>query len=663
MNAQLISYPNESSSPFWPSILKKAENLSLLVIFSIIFLSPTKTWAQERPLMELEEILEELEGREQFITLTQAADYYYASNSRRAVKYAREAVRLGENLYSTTEKSSDYEGQFELFKAYYFLGIIQHRRFSYIEAYKHLKIAEGLAEILDTEMYENRIENALEDIEDKIDNIDDITRIVDQGGQAVRRGWKQLSLQERIEKTVEKTKVEAKLRTAENKKEKGELNAAVLIYKDVIKSLEDIGDREDIPELQIQIGILMDSLNEHVDAQEFLKGVIAKSPRIITNLDSLTIRTPELPSFAPNVPKPKRTTSTATTTTQKSTVIRPFENIKAEKENIKEIAVKAEKEKNFEKSLTYFRLYQELSEKMFADSLAFIADKAKQESNMLELKRIKEGVDQEVKNLKRERDARLIITLVILLGTILSLYFYLAKRKEHKKLSIAYRDLDKTKNKLVGAEKRIVKLLKQHVSGDVADELLSSNFNETGERRFVCIMFLDIRDFTPMAEKLTPEELITYQNDVFGFMIDVIHKHHGNINQLLGDGFMATFGAPVSHENDCQNAFHAAEEILDEVKERNDAGVILKTKIGIGLHAGLVVTGNVGTESRKQYSVTGNPVIIASRVEQLNKTYKSQFIITEEVFNKLDKHSIIQQPFMEVEVKGRSNPVKILKLA
>jgi adenylate cyclase len=256
-----------------------------------------------------------------------------------------------------------------------------------------------------------------------------------------------------------------------------------------------------------------------------------------------------------------------------------------------------------------------------------------------------------------------IIGLLILASSLITLYFYVTKKREHKRLKIAYRDLDNTKSKLVGAEQRIVKLLRQHVSGDVAKELLMDFGDKPVERRFVCIMFLDIRDFTPMAEKLSPEEIITYQNKVFGFMIDIIHQHHGNINQLLGDGFMATFGAPVSRGNDCQNAFVAANEILKEVKERSEAGDILKTKVGIGLHAGYVVTGNVGNESRKQYSVTGNPVIIASRVEQLNKEYKSQLIITEEVYDKLDKPLKLTQPFLEVEVKGRTHPVRILKIA
>jgi len=204
--------------------------------------------------------------------------------------------------------------------------------------------------------------------------------------------------------------------------------------------------------------------------------------------------------------------------------------------------------------------------------------------------------------------------------------------------------------------------LTQQVSEDIALELLQ-NTNDVPGKHFVCLMFLDIRDFTPLAEKMTPEELIDYQNNVFGFMMDTIQSHNGNINQLMGDGLMATFGAPKSHGNDCQNAYKAAQEILFELKEHNDAGVIKKTKIGIGLHAGYVVTGNVGNEKRKQYSVTGNPVIIASRVEQLNKEHQSQLIITEEVYQKLENPPSKPEAFLEAKLKGQPKPVKILKVA
>lgn len=215
---------------------------------------------------------------------------------------------------------------------------------------------------------------------------------------------------------------------------------------------------------------------------------------------------------------------------------------------------------------------------MVEDSLIAAAETKQRENELILLKQQKQIADLNLAALEKEREKQvrlrntfILVTLLILLSALVTLYFYVTKRREHKKLAIAYRDLDSTKNKLEGAEKKIVKLLSQQVSGDVAMELLMNNANKPCGRCFVCIMFLDIRDFTPMAEKLSPEEIIDYQNNVFGFMIDIVQKHHGNINQLLGDGFMATFGAPVSHGNDCQNAFLAAKEILHEVKERNEA--------------------------------------------------------------------------------------------
>lgn len=175
-------------------------------------------------------------------------------------------------------------------------------------------------------------------------------------------------------------------------------------------------------------------------------------------------------------------------------------------------------------------------------------------------------------------------------------------------------------------------------------------------------MFLDIRDFTPFAESRQPEEIIAYQNDVFGFMIEIISKHHGVINQFMGDGFMATFGAPISYENDIQNAFEAAVEIVQEVNARSADGRIHHTKVGIGLHAGNVVAGNVGTEIRKQYSVTGNAVITAARIEQLNKSYRSQLLISDAVYERISEAGLKVQPF-ETNIKGRSEPIKIYKIA
>ena len=200
----------------------------------------------------------------------------------------------------------------------------------------------------------------------------------------------------------------------------------------------------------------------------------------------------------------------------------------------------------------------------------------------------------------------------------------------------------------------IEKLFGQQVSAEIVDEIINQKYEITSKRRFVCIMFLDIRDFTPFSENKKPEEIIQFQNDVFSFMIEIINKHHGIINQFMGDGFMATFGAPVSKENDCQNALTAAIEIEKELNNQIRDGRIPNIKIGIGLHAGEVVTGNVGTSTRKQYSVTGNVVILASRIEQLNKQYQSTILISKEVYDKVQIPEKSCQYFGYNHCKGTS---------
>ena len=213
-------------------------------------------------------------------------------------------------------------------------------------------------------------------------------------------------------------------------------------------------------------------------------------------------------------------------------------------------------------------------------------------------------------------------------------------------------------------EKRnnIEKLFGQQVSSEIVDEIINTRYEMTSKRRFVCIMFLDIRAFTSLSEGKKPEEIIQFQNDIFSFMIEIVSNNHGIINQFMGDGFMATFGAPVSTENDCYNAVSAAIEIEKALNKQIRNKQIPQLKIGIGLHAGEVVTGNVGTSTRKQYSVTGNVVILASRIEQLNKKFDSTILISKEVLDKIKVESIKPKSLGEVAIKGRSKEVEIFKL-
>lgn len=210
---------------------------------------------------------------------------------------------------------------------------------------------------------------------------------------------------------------------------------------------------------------------------------------------------------------------------------------------------------------------------------------------------------------------------------------------------------------------RIQNMFGQQISQEIVEELLESKGEVKSQRKFACVMFLDIRGFTPFVESKQPEEIIKFQNEIFGFMIDTIIEHKGIINQFLGDGYMATFGVPFSSGNDCENAVNTSLQILDKLKHKIDNKELPDTRIGIGLHAGEIVAGNVGTEKRRQYSVSGNPVIIAARIEELNKNYNSQILISEEVLERLEKSKYNFETIGPVKIKGREEPVIIHKLA
>jgi adenylate cyclase len=208
--------------------------------------------------------------------------------------------------------------------------------------------------------------------------------------------------------------------------------------------------------------------------------------------------------------------------------------------------------------------------------------------------------------------------------------------------------------------KQLMNIFGQHVSPEVVDKLLNQNVDIESEIKHVCVMFLDIRNFTSFSENKSPVEVVNFLNTLFEFMIQIVNQNNGIINKFLGDGFMAVFGAPLSNGKDCVNAVQASIEILEKVKEYNETGKILPTKIGIGLHSGDAVTGNVGSNLRKEYTVIGDVVNLASRIEQLTKQYGEQILISEDVL--LKATSFDYREIDTVRVKGRITPVKIYGL-
>lgn len=210
---------------------------------------------------------------------------------------------------------------------------------------------------------------------------------------------------------------------------------------------------------------------------------------------------------------------------------------------------------------------------------------------------------------------------------------------------------------------RVMDAFGQQVSPAIAEELLKAGPEIASRRADVCVLFMDIREFTRLVGNWPPERIVALQNAVFGLAVEVVNRNHGIINQFLGDGFMATFGAPTSTDNDCANALAAARELVAGVRALGEAGRIPPIKVGIGLHAGQAITGNIGSAQRQQYSITGDVVILASRIEQLNKEFGSQILASREVLEGAGGVPPEAVPLGPVRVKGREQPIELFRLA
>ena len=216
---------------------------------------------------------------------------------------------------------------------------------------------------------------------------------------------------------------------------------------------------------------------------------------------------------------------------------------------------------------------------------------------------------------------------------------------------------------VVEERNRISRTFGEYVSPEVMGKLMDLKPDLRSENKNVCVMFLDIRNFTGFAEKRSPEEVVEYLESLFEFMIEIVNRHHGIINKFLGDGFMAVFGAPLSDGKDCANALKAAQEILARVQQEVEAGTILPTTVGIGLHAGEAVTGSIGSALRREYTVIGDVVNLAARIEKLNKRFDSQLLISEIVWQAVSTDGGKAVPMGQVEVRGREQAIQIYQVA
>jgi adenylate cyclase len=210
------------------------------------------------------------------------------------------------------------------------------------------------------------------------------------------------------------------------------------------------------------------------------------------------------------------------------------------------------------------------------------------------------------------------------------------------------------------ARDRVTNLFGQHVSPQVVERLMTEGTGAAGDLRRVAVMFVDFRGFTAGAQSRTPQEVVDRLDGAFAVLVDILDREGGIVNKFLGDGFLALFGAPLETSDAAHRAVAAGREMLMAM-ERINAQTSWPLKIGIGIHFGEVV-GNIGSPRRKEYTVIGDTVNFASRLEALNKEFGSQLLISASVRDALGADGDDAVSLGEVEVRGYEQKVAVFQL-
>ncbi|OHD63851.1 MAG: hypothetical protein A2176_12085 [Spirochaetes bacterium RBG_13_51_14] len=199
------------------------------------------------------------------------------------------------------------------------------------------------------------------------------------------------------------------------------------------------------------------------------------------------------------------------------------------------------------------------------------------------------------------------------------------------------------------------------VNKEVAELVLKGEVKLGGERKKAAVFFSDIRNFTAISEKLEPEEVVEFLNQYMTRMVNCVNVTNGVVDKFIGDAIMAVWGAPVSYGNDTENAINGALMMRNELIGFNRGRGGPKTpviKIGCGINTGPVLAGQIGSEERMEYTVIGDAVNLASRIEQLNKPFGTDILISQDTCD-IVKGIYRLEPMRRIKVKGKAEPHQI----
>lgn len=200
----------------------------------------------------------------------------------------------------------------------------------------------------------------------------------------------------------------------------------------------------------------------------------------------------------------------------------------------------------------------------------------------------------------------------------------------------------------------------KYMTQSVMEHLLSGKVQLGGEKLTVTVLFSDIRSFTTISEQMDAHALVELLNEYFTVMVSIIMEEGGVVDKYIGDAIMAVFGAPVSQHDDAVRAVRAATRMRAALEPLNASLVargIAPISTGIGVHTGEVVAGNIGSEQRMEYTVIGDTVNVASRLEGKTKDVGESLIVSETTFARVE-HCAKGRALAELSVKGRQRPIK-----
>jgi class 3 adenylate cyclase len=216
-------------------------------------------------------------------------------------------------------------------------------------------------------------------------------------------------------------------------------------------------------------------------------------------------------------------------------------------------------------------------------------------------------------------------------------------------------------------ERDLVKdLFGKYVQKEVADMALKSELKLGGEKQTATVLFSDIRSFTTLSENLEPQELVSMLNRYFSIMVEYIIRYNGVLDKYIGDALMVHFGILGDIKNPADKAVMAAIDMiksLSSFNEQQDKRNEPQIKIGIGIHTGELVAGNIGSTNRMEYTVVGDTVNLASRAEGLTKLFGARIVITVSTYRNLKgRDSYLIRPLDIIVVKGKTKPIQMYEI-